>query len=112
DVPLLVGEQRAGSSEPGLDLVDGEERAVPVAQVGGFAQIVLRRDEDALALDRLDDERGDVAAFGLATQCVESAEGDALAAGGQVAEPVSELAPSVQRQGAGGQAMERVVGEQ
>ena len=37
DVPLLEGEQRAGSSEPRLDLVDGEERAVPVAQVGGFA---------------------------------------------------------------------------
>ncbi len=112
DAPLLEGEERAGTSDPALDLVDGEERAVPVAQIGGFAQIVLGRDENALALDRLDDERGDVAGFQLATERVEVAEGDALAAGEQVTEPMSELAASVEREGARRQAMERVVGEQ
>ena len=112
DAPLLEGEERAGSPEPGLHLVDGEERAVPVAQVGGLAQVVLRGDEHALALDRLDDERGDVTGFQLATQRVEIAERDALATGEQITEPVSKLAPTVQRQGTRGQSVERVVGEQ
>ena len=46
---------------PGLDLVGDEQRPVAAAKVLHAAQIVLVRQDHALALDRLDDERRDAA---------------------------------------------------
>ena len=43
----LAGEQPPGPAEPGLDLVDDQQRAVPVAQVPSSGQIAGRRDTDA-----------------------------------------------------------------
>ncbi len=59
---LLAGEQSPGPAEPGLDLIDNEQRAVPVAQVPGSGQIAGRRDTDPrLSLNDLHHERGEEA---------------------------------------------------
>ena len=61
DAPVLDCEEPSGATEPGLTLVGHKQRAMPAAQRRRFAQIVVHRHVDAFALDRLDDERGDVA---------------------------------------------------
>src|SRR6185295_8839130 len=94
-VPLLVREERAGPAEAGLHLVDREQCAAAMTELGAFAQVALGRDEHALALDGLDHERRDVAYFELALQGIEVAEGNALTAGQEVAEPIAEFAPAV-----------------
>ena len=49
-----------GAPEAGLDLVDDQQDAVLVADLAQSAQELEGRDvEAALALDRLDDDRGD-----------------------------------------------------
>ena len=62
EAPVLGGEEAAGAAEAGLHLVRDEERAVPAAELLGAREAVGGRDPDALALDRLEDERGNVAA--------------------------------------------------
>ena len=106
---MLGGQEAAGAAEAGLDLVEDEHR--PGLAAGGLRalEIARRWQVDALALDRLDDERGDVARRELRAQRVEVAERDLVAARHQRAEPLAELRVAVDRQGAGRQAMERVV---
>src|SRR5438445_4311730 len=56
DPVLLEREHRPGPAEPGLDLVDHEERATLAAQAGGLRdELLRRRTHPALALDELDD---------------------------------------------------------
>src|SRR3546814_9783574 len=57
---MFAGDEAPGAAEPGLDLVDDEERAVALAQPHRLAEVGLVRQGDALALDRLDDEGGDL----------------------------------------------------
>src|SRR5690606_40270772 len=58
--PMLDREESPGSPEAGLDLVRNEERTVPAAQARQLGEVVVGRQVDALALDRLDEEGGDV----------------------------------------------------
>ena len=66
--PVLEREPLAGASEPGLDLVDDEQRAVAPAQRLRALQIARRRKRHHPALNRLDDERGDVSVAQLRLQ--------------------------------------------
>jgi hypothetical protein len=58
---VLDGEESAGAAQSGLHLVGDEQGAMPAAQIGGRFEIVVGRHGYGLALDRLDDEGGDVA---------------------------------------------------
>ena len=58
--PVLEREPPAGAPEPGLDLVDDEQRAVAPAQLLRGLQIARGRERHHAALDRLDDEGGDI----------------------------------------------------
>ena len=56
---VLPGEPVAGAADAGLDLVEDQERAVLAAELAQAGEVAGRRDVDAaLALHRLDDERG------------------------------------------------------
>jgi len=58
----MHGEPLAGAGQAGLDLVGHEKDAVGVAQAAQLQhELGRRRVEAALALDRLDDDRGDPA---------------------------------------------------
>ncbi len=105
---MLVRQEPAGPAQPGLDLVADQHRAVLVEQVRGRGQEAGRGHVHALALDRLDDQAGHVTLAQLAGQRVEVAERDA-AVRQQRAEAAAELGRSVDRQRAGGQAVEGVV---
>jgi hypothetical protein len=61
DPPVLRRQEAPCPPHPGLDLVGYQQRAVLAAQPGRRRQIVVARQVDALALDRLDHERGDIA---------------------------------------------------
>src|SRR4051794_13129521 len=60
ETPVLQGEHPPRASEPGLDLVDAEERAVATAELLCSLQVVVGRQVDALALHRLDEEERDI----------------------------------------------------
>ena len=60
-VPMLEAKHLAGAPEAGLDFVADEKRAVFSAKLLGPIKEIALRDIDAFALDRLDDEGGDVA---------------------------------------------------
>ena len=61
DAVVLRGEHSTGASEARLHLVDDEDDAVLVADPAQPDEEVARRGEEAgLALDGLDDERGDL----------------------------------------------------
>ena len=99
---MLEREEAPGASEPGLHLVADEQRAVLAAGRLRAREIALRREVDALALDRLDDERGDVARGELRAQRVEVAERHARSPGTngpkpsrKFSSPLSESEPSV-----------------
>ena len=62
EAPVLVAEELAGPAEAGLHLVHDEQRLVPAAQRLRRLPVLVGGEVDALALDRLDDERGHVAA--------------------------------------------------
>ena len=56
---VLAAEHLAAAPHPALDLVEDEESAVLVADLARRREVARRRDVDAaLALDRLDDDRG------------------------------------------------------
>jgi len=56
DAPVLDGKKTAGPPEPGLDFVSNEQGAELSTQIERAAKIVIVRNDDAFALDRLDDE--------------------------------------------------------
>ena len=65
DALVLARPHRAGAADAGLHLVDHEQDAVLVAQRAQVGEPARRRhDVAALALDRLDEDRGDVARVG------------------------------------------------
>ena len=68
---------------------------LPAERLGG-AQVALGRQVDALALDRLDHERGDIAAGELARQRVLVAERHRIAIGQQRSKAFAELGVSVE----------------
>ena len=91
-----------------------QHSSVPVAAARGLGrrEVAVGRQVDALALNRLDDERRDVAGRELLLQGLEVAERDALAARQQRPEAVAELIVAVERQCAERQAVEAMLGEQ
>ncbi len=95
--PVLVAEELARPSQPGLDLVHDEQRLVAPAQRLDRAPVLLGGEVHALALDGLDHEGGHVAAPELLLQGVDVAECHARG-GEQRTEPVPELPPAVERQ--------------
>src|SRR5439155_6499197 len=57
---VLDGEELARAAEAGLDLVDDQQHAVPVAEFAEAAhEVQRRRNEATLTKDRLDDDRRD-----------------------------------------------------
>src|SRR5581483_6510075 len=110
EAPVLEREHRPGAAEAGHDLVDAEERAVLPAERLRALEVAVRREVDPLALDRLDDEDGDVLALQLILERDEVAEGHALESGQERLKPRRELVVPVRRQGAEREAVEGVVG--
>jgi hypothetical protein len=95
---VLQCEPSAGTPEPGLDLVDDEQRAVvPAKRLRGF-EVTLGCKRHHAALDRLDDERSDISCAQLRFQPRQVAERNALAAGQQRAEPFFEELVTDQRE--------------
>ena len=80
DVPVLDREETAGAAHAGLDLVGDEQRAVFLAERGRARQEFVGGHVDALALDRLDDEGGDLARRQRLFERGEIVEGDRGAA--------------------------------
>ena len=72
--PVLEGEPAAGASQPGLNLVDDEQRAVAPAQLLRGPEVTGGRQRDHATLDRLDDEGGHVLRPQLLLEPVEIAE--------------------------------------
>ena len=61
DAPVLDRPHLAGATRAGLDLVGDEQDAVAIADFAqALEEAVLRDDVAAFALDRLDDDRGDL----------------------------------------------------
>src|SRR4051794_3140179 len=88
--PLLQREPPARASESGLNLVDDEERAVAPTELLRGLQIARGRKRDHAALDRLDDEGGDILRAQLPLQALELAERNALTARQQRTEAFPE----------------------
>ena len=105
---MLVGEELAGPAQPGLHLVADQQRAVLVQQGGRRGQEAGRHHVHALALDRLDEQRGHVAPAQFGGQRVQVAERD-HGVRQQRGEAAAELRRAVDRQRPGGQPVERVV---
>ena len=76
----------------------------------GGLKVSLRRQVHALALDRLDHECSDVAAFELARQRLLIAEGRRIARGRERPEAVPELGVAVERERTKGEAVEGMLG--
>ena len=105
---MLVGEEVAGASEPALHLVGDEQGLVAGQQVGRGGQESGRTHRHPFALDRFDQESGDVALRELAPQPLEITERD-HGVREQGVEAVAELLGPVDGKRTGGQAVERVV---
>ena len=111
DILVLIGEEPAGPAQTGLHLIADQQRAVVMQQLGGRGEEPVGRHPDAFALDRLDDERRDVALAQLGLERVGVAERDRDVREQRV-EALAELRRAVDRQRAGGQAVEGVAAEQ
>src|SRR4051812_22214185 len=74
EAPMLEREPPAGASQPCLNLVDDEQRAVAPAQLMRGPEVTRGRQRDHAALYRLDDERGHVLRPQLLLEPVEIAE--------------------------------------
>jgi len=61
DAPVLDRQETSGPPEAGLYFVGDEQGSVLAAQVERTLKIAVVRSDDALALNRLDDEGGDLA---------------------------------------------------
>ena len=108
DIPVLDREEAAGAADAGLDFVGDEQRAVFAAQRSGARQELVGGHVDALALDRLDDEGGDLARRQRLLQRGEIVERDRRAARQQRLEAGAEIGIVGQRQRAVGQAVKGV----
>jgi hypothetical protein len=97
---------------PGLDLIGYQQRAVLAAQPGRRRQIVVARQVDALALDRLDHERGDIAPGERSFERIQVIERYARAGADEWCEAVAKRLIAAQRQGAVGQPVESVIAVQ
>ncbi len=97
-------------AESGLHLVDHQQRLVPPAQLLRLLPVLGRGHVDALALDGLDDESGDVPSPQLCAQGRDVAEGHGSRTRQEVAEPLAKLGAAVEGECAGGQPVEGVVG--
>ena len=105
DIPVLDREEAAGAADPGLDFVGDEQRAVLPAERGGARQEFVGGHVDALALDRLDDEGGDLARRQRLLQRCEIVKRDRRAPRQQRLEAGAEIGIVGQRQRAVGQAV-------
>ena len=104
---MLEREPLAGASGAGLDLVDDEQRAVPVRELArGHEEPVGQLDDAGLALDRLDEERGD----GVVEGCLERLDRrrDVLDAAGQRLERLAHVRLAGEGERAHGAAVEAV----
>ena len=108
DIPVLDREEAAGAADAGLDFVGDEQRAVFAAERGRARQKLIGGHVDALALDRLDDEGGNLARRQRLLQRGEIVERDRRAARQQRLEAAAEIRIVRQRQRAIGQAVEGV----
>src|SRR5207245_942313 len=95
---VLEGKHPARAPEAGLHLVNAEERAVAAAQLLRALEVALRREEGAVALDRLDQEERDVLAPKRRLERAEVAEGHLREPRQQRPEPVAELRHAVGRE--------------
>ena len=57
DAPMFAGKKAPGSPKSGLDFIGNKQCAVLAAKLERRTQVIVRRNGDAFALDRLDDER-------------------------------------------------------
>ena len=111
EAPVLEGEQPAGAAEPGLHLVDAEERAVAAAERLRRLEVAGGRQVHALALDRLDQEDGDVLAAKLAPRAPRGRRRAPGAKPGRSGpKRLGELGVAVRRERAERQPVEAVVG--
>ena len=108
DLPVLDRQEPAGAAEAGLHLVGDEQRAVLPAERRGASAGSRRGHVDALALDRLDDEGGDLTRGQRLFQRRKVVERDRGAARQQRLETARKFASSVSDKRAIGQAVERV----
>ena len=95
---MLEGEQLPGPAEAGLHLVDREQRAVAAAELLRAGEVAVRREVDAVTLDRLDEEERDVPAAELTLERVEIAERDLGEPRQQRPEALGEGRPAVRGQ--------------
>ncbi len=105
DIPVFDREEPSGSTHPGLDFVGDHQGAVLAAERGGTRQEFVGGHVDALALDRLDDEGGDLARRQRLLERGEIVERDRGASGQQRLEAAAEIGIVGQRQRAVGQAV-------
>ena len=96
--PVLEREPPAGASEPGLDLVDDEQRAVAPAQLLRALQVALRRERHLRPWIGSTMKAATSFARSCASRRVEVAERDALAAGQQRPEALLEELVADQRE--------------
>ena len=112
DPPVLRRQKAPGPPHAGLDLVGDQQGAVRAAQPGRRRQIVVVRNIDPLALDRLDHECGDVAPGERPLERLEIIERDARAVADERSEAGAKVLIAAQGHGAVGQAVEGVVAVQ
>src|SRR5258708_35273009 len=105
---MLAREELSGASDAGLDLVGDEQRPVAPAQILRAFQITRVGKDDALALDRLDDESRQPARRKRPLERRQIVERDAHAIRQQRLETAPERFVSVQRQRAISQAVKGV----
>ena len=109
---MLEGEQLAGAAETGLDLVHHQQRPVGGGDLAQATEVARGRDDDAgLALDRLDQNRGDVGVHRLLDR-VGVAVGQHAEAGGEGAEALLVEALGGKADDGGGAAVEVAVEDQ
>jgi len=75
-IPVLDREEPPGAAHPGLNFVGDQQRAIAAAQSGRARQKFIGGHVDALALDRLDNEGGNLARRQRLFQCGEIVEGN------------------------------------
>ena len=107
---MLEGEHPARAAEAGHHLVDAEERPVAAAELLRSREVAVRRQVDALALHRLDEEERHVLAPQFGLERLEVAERNLLAPGQQRLEARLELLVAVHRGCAERQSVETVLG--
>ena len=101
-----------GAAQPGLDLVGDQQGAMGAAQPRRRRQIVVAREVHALALDRLDHERRDVAAGSARSSASRSSNGMRTQSPTNGSKRSRKVLVAVQRQRAIGQAVKGVVAEE